>query len=101
MKAIRVKEFGAPEVLRLEEVAQPEPGPGQVLVRLAAAGINPVETYVRSGKYARLPDLPYTPGTDGAGTIDRTGAGITQFKQGDRVYVTGSLSGTYAEFCLC
>lgn len=101
MKAIRVKEFGAPEVLRLEEVADLEPAQGRVLVRVAAAGINPVETYIRSGKYARLPQLPYTPGGDGAGTIERVGEGISNFSVGERVYVTGSLSGTYAELCLC
>jgi NADPH:quinone reductase len=101
MKAIRVKEFGAPEVLRLEKVADLKPGPGQLLVRIAAAGINPVETYIRSGKYARLPQLPYTPGNDGAGTIEIVGPGVTARKPGERVYVTGSLSGTYAEFCLC
>ena len=67
MKAIRVKEFGGPEVLRLEEVPTLRPGPDQVLVRMHAIGINPVETYIRAGTYARLPELPYTPGTDGAG----------------------------------
>jgi NADPH2:quinone reductase len=101
MKAIRVKEFGPPEVMTLEEVANLEPGPNQVLVRVAAAGINPVETYIRSGTYARLPKLPYTPGTDGAGTIERIGEGVRGLRVGDRVYVTGSISGTYAESCLC
>jgi NADPH2:quinone reductase len=101
MKAIRVKEFGAPEVLRIEEVADLEPGRDEVLVRIAAAGINPVETYIRSGNYARLPLLPYTPGSDGAGTIERLGSGVKGPRIGERVYVTGSLSGTYAEFCLC
>src|SRR6187402_2309502 len=101
MIAIRVKEFGAPEVLRAEEVPDLEPKAGQVLVRIAAAGVNPVETYIRSGSYARLPQLPYTPGNDGAGTIERLGKGIRGFRAAERVYVTGSLSGTYAEFCLC
>src|SRR4030095_6524624 len=101
MKAIRVKEFGAPEVLRIEEVADLEPGPDEVLVRIAAAGVNPVETYVRSGNYARLPQLPYTPGSDGAGTVERLGSGIKGLRVGDRVYLTGSRSGTYAEFCIC
>jgi NADPH2:quinone reductase len=63
VKAIRVNEFGGPEVLRLEEVLTPLPGPGQVLVRVDAVGVNPVETYIRGGTYARLPELPYTPGT--------------------------------------
>jgi NADPH:quinone reductase len=101
MKAIRVKEFGAPEVLRIEEVADLEPGRDEVLIRIAAAGINPVETYIRSGNYTRLPQLPYTPGSDAAGTIERLGSGIEGLRVGEHVYVTGSRSGTYAEFCLC
>jgi NADPH2:quinone reductase len=101
MKAIRVNEFGGPEVLRLEEAPTPQPGSGEVLVRMQAIGINPVETYIRAGKYARLPALPYTPGNDGAGVIERAGSDVTGFKAGDRVYTAGSLSGTYAEFVLC
>src|SRR5262249_43143180 len=87
--------------LRLEEVQAPQPGPGQVLVRMHAIGVNPVETYIRAGTYARLPQLPYTPGNDGAGVVERIGSGGTEFKPGDRVYTAGSLSGTYAEFALC
>src|SRR5213083_3480578 len=101
MKAIRVHQFGEPEVLRLEEVPTPQPGPGQVLVRMHAVGVNPVETYIRAGTYARLPALPYTPGNDGAGVIEQIGADVNEFKPGDRVYTGGSLSGTYAEFALC
>ena len=101
MKAVRVHEFGGPEVLRLEEVPTPKPGPGQVLVRIHAVGVNPVETYIRAGKYARLPELPYTPGNDGAGVVEQVGADVSEFKAGDRVYTAGSLSGTYAEFALC
>jgi NADPH:quinone reductase len=101
MKAIRVHEFGGPEVLRLEEVSTPQPGPGEVLVRMHAAGVNPVETYIRAGTYARLPELPYTPGNDGAGVVEQVGSDMTEFKPGDRVYTAGSLSGTYAEFALC
>ena len=101
MKAIRAKEFGAPEVLQLEEVPTPQPGPGEVLVRIHATGINPVETYIRAGTYARLPTLPYTPGNDGAGVIEQVGVGVSEFKAGDRVFTAGSLSGTYAEFALC
>ncbi len=73
MKAIRVKEFGGPEVLRLEEVPDPQPGPGQVVVRIKAAGVNPVDTYIRAGIYPRKPPLPYTPGTDGAGMVESVG----------------------------
>jgi NADPH:quinone reductase len=101
MKAIRVTAFGGPEVLKLEEVPTPEPGPGEVLVRIHAAGVNPVETYIRAGTYARLPELPYTPGNDGAGVFEQIGADVTEFKPGDRVYTAGSISGTYAEFALC
>jgi NADPH:quinone reductase len=102
MKAIRVHEFGGPEVLRLEEVPMPQPGPGQVLVRLHAIGVNPVETYIRAGTYARLPALPYTPGNDGAGVVEQVGPDVNEFRPGDRVYTGGSLTGsTYAEFALC
>ena len=101
MKAIRVKEFGAPEVLNLEEVPTLRPGADQVLVRIHAIGVNPVETYIRGGTYARLPELPYTPGNDGAGIVEHVGAEVSEFKTGDRVYTAGSISGTYAEFALC
>ena len=101
MKAIQVHEFGGPEVLRLEEVPTPQSGPGEVLVRVHAAGVNPVETYIRAGPYARLPELPYTPGNDGAGVVEQVGTNVTEFKAGDHVYTSGSISGTYAEFVLC
>jgi NADPH:quinone reductase len=101
MKAIKVTAFGGPDVLRLEEVPTPKPGPGEVLVRIHAAGVNPVETYIRAGKYARLPELPYTPGNDGAGVVEKVGGDVSEFKAGDRVYTAGSVSGTYAEFALC
>ena len=102
MKAIRVHEFGGPEVLRLEEVPTPQPSPGEVLVRVHAIGVNPVETYIRAGTYARLPELPYTPGNDGAGVVEQVGPDVNEYKPGDRVYTGGSLTGsTYAEFALC
>src|SRR5437588_8901916 len=101
MKAIRVHEFGGPEVLRLEEVPAPRPGAGQVLVRMHAIGVNPVETYIRSGTYARLPDLPYTPANDGAGVIEHVGSNVNEFKRDHCVYTAGSISGTYAERALC
>ncbi len=101
MKAIRVEQFGGPEVLRVAEIPEPRPSAGQILVRLHAAGINPVDTYVRSGKYLRLPPLPYTPGADGAGRIEALGDGAGPLANGDRVYVAGSITGTYAELCLC
>jgi NADPH2:quinone reductase len=101
VKAIRVKEFGGPAVLQLQDVPTPQPGPGEVLVRIHATGINPVETYIRAGTYARLPELPYTPGNDGAGVIEQVGADVSEFKPGDRVYTAGSVTGTYAEFAVC
>lgn len=101
MKAIRIHEFGGPEVMRLEEVADPQAGAGQVLVRIVAAGVNPVDTYIRSGMHARRPDLPYTPGMDAAGTVVATGEGVRRVKVGDRVYTTETLSGAYAELAVC
>src|SRR5262245_31733216 len=64
-------------------------------------GVNPVKTYIRAGTYPRLPDLPYTPGNDGAGVIAQIGRDVEQCKPGDRVYIAGSVTGTYAEFALC
>jgi NADPH:quinone reductase len=100
MKAIRVHEYGGPERLQWEEVPDPQPGPGQVVVRIAAAGVNPVDTYIRSGSYAIKVPLPYTPGGDAAGTVHAIGSGVTGLAVGDRVYLAGSLSGTYAEMAL-
>ncbi len=101
MLAIRVSEFGGPEVLRFVETPDPpSPGPGEVLVRVAAAGVNPVETYMRSGAYAMLPALPYTPGDDGAGVVERVGDGVGVLEPGDRVYLAGSVTGTYAPLAL-
>ncbi len=97
MKAIRVNELGGPEVLRLEEVPDPKPGPGQVAVRIKAAGVNPVDTYIRSGVYPRKPALPYTPGGDCAGIVESVGEGVTRLKRGDRVYAGGGFTGSYAE----
>jgi NADPH:quinone reductase len=101
MKAMRVHEFGDPEVMRLEEVPEPEVYPGQVLVRLYAIGVNPVETYIRAGIYPQSPPLPYTPGTDAAGLVEAIGPGVTKVEPGDRVYTSHSLTGTYAEKTLC
>ncbi|MCG8456650.1 MAG: NADPH:quinone reductase [Holophagales bacterium] len=100
MRAILVREFGGPEVLRVEEIDDPVAGPGEVLVRLEAAGINPVDTYVRSGVYERLPELPYVPGGDGAGMLAAVGQGVSRFREGERVYIAGAaggaLTGCYA-----
>jgi NADPH:quinone reductase len=101
MKAIVVREFGEPDVMKLEDIPTPEPSGSQVLVRIHAAGVNPVDTYLRTGIHAHAPKLPYTPGKDGAGTIEAVGPNVNNFKPGDRVYTAGSISGTYAEYSLC
>jgi len=102
MRAIIVREFGGPDVMTLETVPDPVAAAGQVVVRLKAAGVNPVDTYIRTGTHAVKPALPYTPGTDGAGEVESVGAGVTGLAPGDRVYVaaTGG-SGTYAEKVVC
>ena len=100
MKAIRVHEFGSPEVLKLEEVATPKPSAGQVLVRIHAAGVNPYDTYMRAGTYALKPSLPYTPGSDGAGVVEAVGEGVKKVKRDDRVYIAQTLTGAYAEYAL-
>ena len=100
MKAILVREFGGPEVLKFEEAPTPKPGAGQVLVRIHAAGVNPYDTYMRSGTYAVKPPLPYTPGSDGAGVIDAVGEGVKKVKPGDRVYTAKTVTGAYAQYAL-
>lgn len=100
MRAIIVTQHGGPEVLKLSETERPTPGPNQVLVRIHAAGVNPVDTYIRSGVYNNSA-VPYTPGFDGAGVVEAVGAGVATTKVGDRVYTSGAISGTYAEFALC
>ncbi len=100
MKAIQVHQFGGPEALALHEIPTPKPAPGEVLVRVRAAGVNPYDTYMRNGTYAIKPPLPYTPGSDAAGTIEAVGPGITRVKPGDRVYTATTISGAYAEYAL-
>ena len=101
MKAIIVREFGAPEVMRLEDAPVPEPSENQILVRIYAAGVNPVDAYIRTGTHAQKPNLPYTPGKDAAGIVEKVGAGVKNFEPGERVLTADTLTGTYAEFCLC
>jgi len=100
MKAIQVHQFGGPEVLQLHEIPTPRPGPGQVLVRVHAAGVNPYDTYMRNGTYAIKPPLPYTPGSDAAGVIEAVGEGVTKVKVGARIYTARTVSGAYAEYAL-
>jgi len=101
MQAIRIHRQGDPEVMQLEELAEPTPGPGQLRLRLHAAGVNPVDTYLRAGDQGYAVPLPWTPGLDGAGEVEAVGAGVDRFRPGDRVYCAGSLSGTYAQKALC
>jgi NADPH:quinone reductase len=100
MRAIRVHQFGGPEVLKLDEIPTPKPAAGQVLVRVHAAGVNPYDTYMRSGTYPIKPPLPYTPGSDAAGNIEAVGEGVKNVKTGDRVYTARTVSGAYAEYAL-
>jgi NADPH2:quinone reductase len=100
MRAMRVHEFGPPGVMVLEDVADLVAGAGQVVVALKAIGVNPVDTYIRAGTYGPR-DFPFTPGYDGAGVVESVGMGVVNIRPGDRVYVERSLSGTYAEKCLC
>src|ERR1700681_4600503 len=108
MKSIRVHQFGDPSVMKLEDVPDPAVGSGHVLVRIKAAGVNPVDTYIRAGTYGALPSLPYTPGADGAGIVEGVGPlenGARGFAPGDRVYIGGTAagraSGSYAAMALC
>jgi NADPH2:quinone reductase len=97
MKAIQIHETGGPEVLRLAEVPIPQPGAGQVLIRVEAAGVNFIEIYFRKGVYKAA--LPFTPGSEAAGTVEALGPGVTEFAVGDRV-ASVSVLGSYAEYAL-
>ena len=101
MKAIVVREFGDPEVMKLEDAEIPHPSGFQILVHIHAIGVNPVETYIRGGNYPSKPELPYTPGKDAAGVVESVGKDVTKWRPGDRVYTAQSISGTYAEYTLC
>jgi len=100
MQAIQYHDYGGPEVLVLEEVSRPEPGVGQVLVRVVAAGVNPADWKIRAGLYKAFNNvpLPAIPGLDGAGVIEAVGPDVTTFKPGDEVY--GILTSSYAEYAL-
>ncbi len=105
MKAIRVHQFGDPSVMKLEDAPDAPAGAGHVLVDVRAAGVNPVDTYIRSGQYASLPPLPYTPGADAAGVVIEVGVDVQDVKIGDRVYISGTVAGrahgSYAQRALC
>ncbi len=105
MKAIRIREFGGPQVNKLEDVPEPKAGPGQVVVRVKAVGVNPVDVSIRNGAYSKVVQPPYTPGSDAAGLVEAVGDGVKHVKSGDRVFVTGttspSFTGACAEVALC
>jgi NADPH:quinone reductase len=106
MRAIVVREFGSPSVMKLEDVPTPKPGANDVVVRVRTAGVNPVDAYARTGTYPRKPPLPYTPGSDGAGEVESVGASVSGLRAGDRVYIAGDNvallgAGTYGEYALC
>ena len=86
--------------MKFEDLPDPSPGPGQVLIRVRAAGVNPVDAYIRSGTYARKPSLPYVPGADLGGVVESVGTGVTGFSKGARVYAH-AVPGTYAELAVC
>lgn len=97
MKAIRIHQFGGSEVMQFEDIPTPTPQAGQVLVRLAAAGVNYIDVYQRTGLYPN--PLPYTMGLEGSGTVAAVGAGVGGFQEGDPVTYTG-IPGSYAEYVL-
>src|SRR5688572_9922712 len=100
MRAIVVREFGGPEVMKVEDVPSPSPGAGQILIRVRAVGVNPVDSYIRSGTYARKPNLPYTPHADIAGGVEAVGPGASTVRRGDRVYAFMTTAGG-AELAVC
>lgn len=97
MKAVRIHQFGGPDVLQYEEVPIPAPGPGQVLVKLAAAGLNYSDVHQRTGHHPNK--LPYTMGREGSGTVAALGPEVMNFKAGETVAYTG-VPGAYAEYAL-
>ena len=102
MKAIVVHEYGGPEVLKYEAVSRPESKDNEVLVRMIAAGVNPVDALIRSGKYAKFfgTTLPLIPGYDIAGVVEKTGAKVTKLKAGDSIYAYVMWGGGYAEYAV-
>jgi NADPH2:quinone reductase len=95
-KAMRIHEYGGPEVLRWEDVEVGDPGPGQLRIRHAVIGLNYIDVYHRTGLYP-LPSLPWTLGMEGAGQVEAIGEGVTEFKVGDRIAYASPPVGAYAE----
>ena len=104
MKAVRVHNYGGPEVLRFEDAPRPTPGSAELLIRVHAASVNPIDWKVRAGymkDYIPLP-LPFIPGWDVSGVVEAVGSGVTKFKKGDEVYARPDVSahgyGAYAQY---
>jgi NADPH:quinone reductase len=97
MKAIQIHETGGPEVLQLADLPIPHPGPGQVLIRIEATGVNFIEVYFRKGQYKA--SFPLTPGSEASGTVEELGPGVQGFRAGEMVAST-SVLGSYAEYAL-
>jgi NADPH2:quinone reductase len=104
-RAVVVTEFGKSAAMRVDSVQVRRPGPNEVLVRVRAAGVNPVDAYIAAGDYARKPALPYTPGWDGAGDVEGVGSDVTDLRPGDRVWIAGDNvspnPGTFADYAIC
>jgi NADPH2:quinone reductase len=100
MRAIVVEEYGGPEVMKLQQQPQPKPAKGEVLVKVSAAGVNPVDTDWRSGSQGYGPQLPFVPGLDGAGTVAELGDDVSELPIGTPVCFGLAKTGTYAEYCL-
>jgi NADPH2:quinone reductase len=102
MKAIQIARTGGPEVLEVVERPTPAPGPGEVLVKAEAIGVNYFDTMIRTGRYRWMPKLPFVPGNEMSGVVAQTGPGVTRLKPGDRVFVAGyeieNRGGLYAEY---
>lgn len=102
MKAIRIHSYGGPEVLRYEDVVVPTPAAGELLIKVQAASVNPLDWKTRAGYLKDFfpRSLPFIPGWDGSGVVEAVGSGVTQFKQGDEVYAKTNRDGTYAEYAI-
>ena len=88
MQAAYIEQTGPPDVIKVGELPTPTPAPGQVLVRVGAAALNPIDTYIRGGLVKAALPFPYIVGSDLAGTVERGGLGVTRFKPGDRVWAS-------------
>ena len=96
MKAIQVPQFGDPEVMKLVDLPDPTAAANQLVIAVKAIGVNPVETYIRAGRYGPR-DFPYVPGSDAAGVVESVGPQVKHFKPGDRVYTANTAKGAYAQ----